>query len=279
MRETQTSFDFSLLSLSALSVFIIDCKLMLTLSKSFWFNRQLSRTFKTSAIKMVKYLNQDEAINIDKDLFDKYKFSVDQLMELAGQSCAIAFTKVYSLSSSKKILVCCGPGNNGGDGLVCARHLSLYGYKPEIYYPKKTTNNLFINLLHQCQENDIPILDDIKNIKESCYYDVIIDALFGFSFKPPVRDTFVPIVDFMKTSSAPIFSIDIPSGWDVENGPPDSDAIKPDSLISLTAPKLCATKFEGKNHYLGGRFVPKKLENQYQLDLPEYPDTELVIKL
>lgn len=75
---------------------------------------------KKTNIKMIKYLNQIEAINIDKELFDNYKFSVDQLMEMAGLSCAIAVAKCYPVSEnlSKNILICCGPGNNGGDGLV-----------------------------------------------------------------------------------------------------------------------------------------------------------------
>lgn len=230
---------------------------------------------------MVKYLNQNEAINVDKDLFDKYKFSVDQLMELAGQSCAIALAKAYPLmSAGDQVLVCCGPGNNGGDGLVCARHLSLLGYQPQIYYPKRPANTLYENLLHQCRGNDIPILNDMTEIKEAGKYRVIVDALFGFSFKPPVRETFIPIVDYMlKAEATPILSIDIPSGWDVEQGPPPSGGINPETLISLTAPKLCANKFKGKNHFLGGRFVPKILEKQYQLDLPHYPGTELVILL
>lgn len=58
---------------------------------------------------MVRYLNQQEAINIDQELFNEYKFSVDQLMELAGLSCAVAIHKCYS-NSKKKVLVCCGPG-------------------------------------------------------------------------------------------------------------------------------------------------------------------------
>ncbi|XP_057338619.1 NAD(P)H-hydrate epimerase [Microplitis mediator] len=229
--------------------------------------------------KMVKYLKQTEAINVDKDLFDKYKFSVDQLMELAGQSCAIAVAKTYPLAGNKNdyVLVCCGPGNNGGDGLVCARHLKLFGYSPEVYYPKKTTNKLYENLLHQCRENDIRILDDTAAIKDTKEYRVIVDALFGFSFKPPVREEFVSIVDLLKTAGN-ICSIDIPSGWDVENGPPDG-GINPETLISLTAPKICAKYFKGKFHYLGGRFVPKKLEEEYDLQLPKYPDTELVVLL
>ncbi|XP_015603338.1 NAD(P)H-hydrate epimerase [Cephus cinctus] len=235
----------------------------------------------TQDSKMVKFLQQSEAIQIDKDLFDKFKFSVDQLMELAGQSCAIAIAKCYPLSenSSSPVLICCGPGNNGGDGLVCARHLKLFGYSPEVYYPKRTNSTLYENLTHQCIENDIPLLENISQLKESSEYLLIVDALFGFSFKPPVRETFVPIIRTLETASVPVCSIDIPSGWNVETGPPAEGGIKPEMLISLTAPKQCAKSFRGKYHYLGGRFVPRKLELQYNLNLPKYPGTELVIPL
>ncbi|VDL18426.1 unnamed protein product [Hymenolepis diminuta] len=73
---------------------------------------------------------QEEAQKIDEELFTEYAFSVDQLMELAGFSCAVAIQNAYPKSSMKTsdggVLVCCGPGNNGGDGLVCARHLKLF---------------------------------------------------------------------------------------------------------------------------------------------------------
>lgn len=238
--------------------------------------------------KMIKYLNQSEAINVDKELFERYKFSVDQLMELAGQSCAIAIAKSYPLSSNDsygKILVCCGPGNNGGDGLVCARHLKQFGYCPKIYYPKRTNNQLYKNLLHQCIENDITILEnefikDINNVECLNEFGIIIDALFGFSFKPPVRDPFVHILNLLKNTSVPICSIDIPSGWDVEKGPSlEGNDICPEMLISLTAPKMCACKFQGKFHYLGGRFVPQKLALAYNLNLPMYPGTDLIVPL
>lgn len=230
--------------------------------------------------KMVKYLNQSEAINVDKELFESYKFSVDQLMELAGQSCAVAIAKCYQLNGNRNnnVLICCGPGNNGGDGLVCARHLKLFGYEPVLYYPKRTNNALYQNLLHQCLENDIPVVESVNDI-DTDNYSIIVDALFGFSFKPPVRPDFVSIIDKLKSCKTPICSVDIPSGWDVETGEPIEGGIKPEMLVSLTAPKLCAQKFSGKYHYLGGRFVPKKLEIKYQLNLPAYEGTEFVIKL
>jgi NAD(P)H-hydrate epimerase len=50
-------------------------------------------------------------------------------------------------------------------------------------------------------------------------------------------------------------------------------------LISLTAPKMCAKLFRGKHHYLGGRFVPKTLEQKYELNLPVYPNTNCVVEI
>ncbi|RMX58424.1 hypothetical protein pdam_00019696 [Pocillopora damicornis] len=200
----------------------------------------LFRRFCTVGTTM-KYLSQEEAQNIDLELFNEYSFSVDQLMELAGLSVAVALTKAYPRGQDHpNVLICSGPGNNGGDGLVAARHLKLFGYNPKIYYPKKSEKQLFKNLVTQCVRMDIPFMDDIpKPSQIDSDYKFIVDAIFG---------------------------------WHVENGNPDG--IKPDFLISLTAPKLCAKHFEGRFHFLGGRFVPDSLAQKYNLSLPDYPGTE-----
>ncbi|XP_063696033.1 NAD(P)H-hydrate epimerase [Culicoides brevitarsis] len=242
------------------------------------------KTFKPLAVivrrlSTMKYLNQEEAINVDLELFNEYKFSVDQLMELAGLSCATAIAKCYP-NLDKKILVACGPGNNGGDGLVAARHLSLFNFQPEIYYPKRTDKELYKNLTTQCEKMGIAFVNDCPSLENANKnYSLIVDALFGFSFKPPVRESFVPIINLMRETSVPVASIDIPSGWNVESGPTDENCIKPDFLISLTAPKLCAQKFTGKFHFLGGRFVPAALHEKYALDLPKYPGVENCIDI
>ncbi|XP_011865099.1 PREDICTED: NAD(P)H-hydrate epimerase [Vollenhovia emeryi] len=235
--------------------------------------------------RMVRYLGQSEAINLDKDLFEKCRFSVDQLMELAGQSCAVAIAECFppAAGAPNRVLVCCGPGNNGGDGLVCARHLKHYGYSPEIYYPKRPSNELYERLLHQCVENDIPVLEN-RRVEEAAdsaalrEYALVVDALMGFSFRPPMREPFVRIVDLLRATSVPVCSVDIPSGWDVERGPPEDGGIQPRLLVSLTAPKLGVTRFKG-THYLGGRFVPEKLASRYNLGLPDFAGTSLIVRL
>ena len=75
------------------------------------------------------FLGQEAAQQLDQDLFNECGFAVEQLMEMAGLSVAVALAKAYPLGSLKgtpSVLVCCGPGNNGGDGLVAARHLKLF---------------------------------------------------------------------------------------------------------------------------------------------------------
>lgn len=68
-------------------------------------------------------------------------FSLDQLMELAGLACAQALATVYPRDKgTRKVLLCCGPGNQGGDGLVAARHLGMFGYDAEVWMPKVCTD-------------------------------------------------------------------------------------------------------------------------------------------
>nr|CAG4641101.1 EOG090X0AXR [Eulimnadia texana] len=228
----------------------------------------------------LKFLDQNEAIKIDEELFDDYKFSVDQLMELAGLSCASAIAETYKPPTFSRVLICVGPGNNGGDGLVCARHLKLFGFEPEIYYPKRPNKELYKNLTTQCQLMDIPFLELSPSSNNIENYHLIVDSLFGFSFRPPARPEFEDLMKNLAETKVPVCSIDIPSGWDVNSGPMENIAcIQPEMLVSLTAPKKCAQKFKGKFHYLGGRFVPKKLEEKYQLNLPAYPETKCCVLL
>jgi len=233
------------------------------------------------ATDKLKFLSQEEATKIDEELFNEYSFSVDQLMELAGLSSAIALARVYPVSQLSKgatVLVCVGPGNNGGDGLVCARHLKMFGYSPSVYYPKRTNKPLFQNLTKQCQQMDIPFLlflPESQLITEA--FNFVVDAIFGFSFQGPIRGDFVDVLEKLKKVEIPVGSIDIPSGWDVERG--DPDGLKPELLISLTAPKKCAVHFTGKYHFLGGRFIPPNMALKYGLHLPHYPGADLIVEL
>lgn len=70
-------------------------------------------------------------------------YQLEQLMELAGLACAQTLFNVYPRNTFKNVLVACGPGNQGGDGLVAARHLRLWGYQVAVWYPKPGKKDFF----------------------------------------------------------------------------------------------------------------------------------------
>ena len=111
-------------------------------------------------------------------------------------------------------------------------------------------------------------------------YDIVVDAMFGFSFHGSPRSPFDSIISCVNESSLPVVSIDIPSGWDVEQGDVNQCSIhSPEMLISLTAPKICAQFFKGKHHYVGGRFLPPLLAQKYGITVPFYPGCEQCVKV
>ncbi|KAI3404931.1 hypothetical protein KGF56_002260 [Candida oxycetoniae] len=245
-----------------------------------------------------KTLSAKAAAQLDQELMSTGAFSIDQLMEIAGLSVAKAIFKEYPPQAThqpplQKVLVLVGPGNNGGDGLVAARHLKIWGaYDPVIYYPKKTeSNKLYTNLIKQLKDleaKEISTLDEIKQLlSKKGEVGVILDSIFGFSFKPPIRGVFKDVISYISQNHQelpPVVSVDIPSGWDVDDGPTDID-IKASTLISLSAPKPCAERFinsgPDKVHYLGGRFINPTIAKKFNIEdiLEKYKGDELVTKL
>ncbi|CAI5501101.1 unnamed protein product [Closterium sp. Naga37s-1] len=273
----------------------------------------------------LSYLGQAEAIAVDEALFSSLGFSVDQLMvraqvmvpppaastsstllcpncflrhelaqsnrkaELAGLSCACAIYQEYPPSHFPSVLIICGPGNNGGDGLVAARHLFHFGYSPAVCYPKRTPKPLYQGLVTQVESLGVPFLspDQLPSPLLPSFH-LVVDAIFGFSFQGSPRPPFDSILASLiappgstaeEAGIPPIVAIDIPSGWDVERGDAAGTGLKPDMLISLTAPKRCALSFAGRHHYLGGRFVPPAIRTRYNLRLPPFPATQQCVRL
>ncbi|KAK9370690.1 YjeF N-terminal domain-containing protein [Lipomyces kononenkoae] len=226
------------------------------------------------------YLSAKSAAALDAELMSSGGFSLDQLMELAGLSCAQAVYKSHPPESKRNVLIIAGPGNNGGDGLVAARHLKLFGYDPVVYYPKRPNKDIYNRLFTQLSNLKVSFTDDVnKAITET---DQILDAIFGFSFQPPIRDPFVQVIRLLESTEKPVISVDIPSSWNVDSGPPKSGelgaAFMPDVLVSLTAPKPAAKFFKGR-HFLGGRFVSKEIAKKWGFSLPDYPGVDQIVEL
>ena len=207
---------------------------------------------------------------------DEFCFSLEQLMELAGLSCAAAVHKCYPPEHFPSVLVVAGPGNNGGDGLVAARHLLHFGYRVQILLPKQPSKDTYRRLVTQLTKLGAPFLAsppaDLSGVS------LLLDAVFGFSFDPRdgIRAPYAFVLQWMTASqrTLPVVSIDVPSGWHVEEGDVAGTGLRPSLLVSLTAPKRCARHFTGDWHAVGGRFVPPPIAEKYGLKLPKYSGRE-----
>ncbi|PVI05373.1 apolipo protein A-I binding protein-like protein [Periconia macrospinosa] len=227
----------------------------------------------------LRTLSAKNAAALDQELMSAGAFSIDQLMELAGLSVSQAVFKLQPLNKGKRILVACGPGNNGGDGLVAARHLHHYGYQPTVYCPKQSKNELYQRLRKQLEDLKVPFTSDFRTALQST--DHIVDAIFGFSFSGEVREPFPGVIEALRETKVPVLAVDAPSSWNIEEGPPKDGPGKgfmPEALISLTAPKPLVKWFEGR-HFVGGRFLSKEMAEKYGLDVPKYEGLDQVVEV
>uniref|UniRef100_A0A8C2TG04 ApoA-I-binding protein 2 n=3 Tax=Coturnix japonica TaxID=93934 RepID=A0A8C2TG04_COTJA len=231
-----------------------------------------------------RYLSKAEAEAMEKELLEDYRFGRQQLIEIWGHACAMAVTKAFPLPSLPRkqptVLVVCGPAQNGAIGLVCARHLRVFDYEPTIFYPKRSLDPLHRDFTTQCEKMDIPFLSylptEVQLINDA--YNAVVDAVLGAEAElGEGRGPCAGILATLKHVRIPIVSLDVPSGWDVEAG--SSGGISPDVLVSLMAPKQCARRFLGRQHFVAGRFVPYDVQKKFELNPPEYPGTECVVAL
>ncbi|XP_060641157.2 yjeF N-terminal domain-containing protein 3 isoform X1 [Anolis sagrei] len=244
----------------------------------------LNSSHSKEEIQPLRYLSRPEAIALEKELMEEFRFGQQQLIEIWGHACAMAVTKVFPRRSLPKkqptLLVVCGCEQNGAIGLACARHLRVFEYEPTIFYPKRSSNPLYRDFTTQCEKMDIPFLSylptEVQLISDA--YNLVVDAVLGVEANPgEILEPYSTILTILKQIHVPLVSLDVPSGWDVETG--SSDGLSPDVLVSLSAPKQCATRFVGKHHFVAGRFLPYDVQKKFELNLPDYPGTECVVSL
>lgn len=251
--------------------------------------RRAAHNLTMSRPRPLRTLSASSAAALDKELMSSGAFSLDQLMELAGLSVSEAVHRMLPPSRGRRILVLAGPGNNGGDGLVAARHLHHYGYVPTVYYPKPTRPDdptaIYPRLVQQLQQLRVPFATALPETGlTAADYDLVVDAVFGFSFSGDVREPFPAVIKALRDTALPTLAVDAPSSWDISSGPPRDEGhpgtgYMPTALISLTAPKPLVKWFKGGRHFVGGRFLGEQVAEKYNLDVPPYEGIDQICEV
>jgi len=193
----------------------------------------------------MKILSTADMFAVDLRTSTDYGVSFTTLMENAGA--AVARFMQHELPSARRVVVLCGKGNNGGDGIVAARHLAESGHQVSILLLARAadTKAEVRQMLEAMPFPPIEITDpaefDSPRIHELCAQaDVFVDAVLGTGFKPPLRGLAVTAGELLEQFPfTPVVSVDLPSGWDADSRAfTQPGAFRSDAVVTFTAPKL-----------------------------------------
>ncbi len=202
----------------------------------------------------------EEMQEIERKIVKESELSLYDLMEMAGKS---LFDEISStIDESGRVVVVCGKGNNGGDGLVASRLLTEAGYKVDTFVLAK-------NDVEEVKESDLakeagealqrllriggarplsyPTLDDFKSALSKA--NVVIDTIFGVGIKGSIKALAESVIEIINTSGLPIISADVPSGIDPGKGTLIGPHIKATRTVSFLAPKLSSYLFPAAAHF------------------------------
>lgn len=182
--------------------------------------------------------------------------STDELMEMVGRRCALVLME--EIRKNQSVLILSGKGNNGGDGFVIGRILHQNQYPVQVYLAEheivsETAQNM-ANLI----DDKLFVHDDIMNVIDQS--DVIIDCVYGFSFKGNLSDEIAGLFDAVNQSNARVFSIDINSGLEADTGRKDPCAIVSEMTLALGHLKIA--------HLLSKDHQCFKTCRKIELDIP-----------
>ncbi len=176
------------------------------------------------------------------------------LMENAGRG--IADLAAGMAGPRKRVLVICGKGNNGGDGLVAARHLVNRGFQTEVVLLARAKDlkddpKINFNILKRMRV-PMRMITSVEKIGE--VYQLIkrsgflIDAVFGIGLKRPVDGLFYAVIQAMNDSKRNILAVDIPSGLNSDTGEALGIAVRAQATGTLGAPKRGLFRGRGPKH-------------------------------
>jgi NAD(P)H-hydrate epimerase len=189
------------------------------------------------------FLTRDEARELDRRAMDDFCVPGIVLMENAGRGMA---ELLLSLGIPGPVVVCCGKGNNGGDGFVIARHLDNAGVPVRALLfarPESLAGDAAINY-RILERSGVPLevlagpaLDEANLRAELRLSAWVVDALFGSGLQGPVRPPLDRVIALINDSPARVLAVDVPSGLDSDTGQPLGATVRAHHTATVAAPK------------------------------------------
>jgi hydroxyethylthiazole kinase-like uncharacterized protein yjeF len=214
----------------------------------------------------MKILTAEEMGAVDRRTAAEFGVSLDSLMERAGR--AVAEFCLGQYPTVRWVTVLCGRGNNGGDGFVAARVLARAGTLVRVVLlgrMDEVKGEAAEALRRMRDEASSAIVDevvdeaDIEDIRKAVEdAELLIDAVVGTGFKPPLRGPAVLLREIVEGLGTPVVAVDLPSGWDANSMEQTANgSFRADAVVTFTAPKMAHVFGHlTRNEETGGTFGP-----------------------
>jgi len=199
----------------------------------------------------------------DRYTMEEYGLPSFTLMEVAGRDCAERIRDAYGPLDGEAVVVLCGKGNNGGDGLVVARH--LFGAEARVHVVLTSPPDALredparnLDLLRQLQGSapdperlTLQVFDDLDALEAAVgplAPSLYVDALLGTGLTSALREPVRSIVEWLNTRAAPAVAVDVPTGIHSDTGAVLGAAPQADRTVTMAAPKVGLLVGEGPTH-------------------------------
>ncbi len=185
-------------------------------------------------------LTRAQVRRVDQIAIEHFGIPGIVLMENAALHASRVALSMLTDPAGAPVLVICGSGNNGGDGLAISRHLHNSGVKVTIALlvdPAHYTGDALINW-RIVERMKLSVVEAGEAEIERSAAPLLIDAIFGTGLTPPPRDPLPALARAINSSGLPVLAIDLPSGLDCDTGLPLGDCIRATKTVTFVAEKL-----------------------------------------
>ncbi|MGC9159367.1 MAG: NAD(P)H-hydrate dehydratase [Terracidiphilus sp.] len=193
----------------------------------------------------MRVLSAAEMQFCDRLTTERYGVASLDLMRAAAR--AVAFLARQEFPRARRVTVLCGRGNNGGDGMMAARLLEQAGLEVTVLLagaPESLVGDAAEawRELTESQRGPVRVIassGDLARHESALETDLMVDALVGTGFKPPLRGLALAMLEWCRGSGAPILAVDLPSGWpaDATCATVSGPVFPADAVVTFTAPK------------------------------------------
>jgi NAD(P)H-hydrate epimerase len=230
-------------------------------------------------------LSTGQMREVDRLMVEEFHIELIQMMENAGRNLALLAKEMLDEDvQDRPIVVLAGRGNNGGGGLVAARHLLNWGAWVQVLlsHPTEEYSGVPARQLAILEAMGLPMAWAEEGW-ELPPADLIIDAIVGYGLVGDPQRTAVDLIRLANSSRAPILSLDAPSGLDTSTGQLYTPHIQATATMTLALPKAGLLTEDAQSAvgqlYLADISVPPQLYEALDLDVPPIFAKDTVLAL